>query len=352
MVPRANQEALPVAQRLWSGCSHAGEVVDRPLEEDVVPATDIERGDVQRVVARRDIEVRPEIIVRRMAGPVIVVRRELAEDLVPGQRQAGEFLRQVVCAREQRLKRRICGRVFLPLARHGIEGERAHRPGEIEAELERAALIRPSSMVIGSSDRRGDHFQGRVAADRRLPLRQPDVRAAEHADIAVAPRLRDEPFQRVVAVLPLIDEGIEPTLGLEPPAHILHDDRVAAPRRPQGEADIGADVLLIVRRPLQERRIRPRPGRAVDIREEYDAVAHRRWYIAIHTERQSFRHRANPLYALSTPIPRILARRAKLLNREGREGREGGRRKEEISVSPLPLFAPSRFNSRFPSVKR
>ena len=61
-------------------------------------------------------------------------------------------------------------------------------------------------------------------------LRRADVRAAEHADLAVRIGKRRRPFDGVVAVLRLVLERIELSLRVEPSTHVLLDDDIARRR--------------------------------------------------------------------------------------------------------------------------
>ena len=94
-------------------------------------------------------------------------------------------------------------------AHHLAEGQEGQRPVEVEAELERAALVGPAVVVVGGGDERDHRLQrlGRLA--RRAPLGRAEVRSAGHADLARAPRLGGHPVDRVGAVGAVVEERIE-----------------------------------------------------------------------------------------------------------------------------------------------
>ena len=123
----------------------------------------------------------------------------------------------------------------------------------------------------------------RRSGNGREPLRGGAVGPAGHDHPAVAPRLRGDPLDGVVAVGFLGAERIELAAGREPAAHVLAHDRqpgfdrrlgVERRRRGQREAPV---VGGAVQMPPDGRASR----RTVDVGAEHDAVAHRDGHVAI-----------------------------------------------------------------------
>ncbi len=135
-------------------------------------------------------------------------------------------------------------------------------------------------MVVRRAVVRGDGHQVRRLLDRRLPLREPDVGPADHAHLAVGPRLCRRPLHRVVAVGRLLPHGVELALRAVAAPGVLVEGRVAA----LGEVAPGAGIAVaagvgrapVVGRPLQDHGERPVTRRQVHLGREPDAVAHRR----------------------------------------------------------------------------
>src|SRR5215475_4312373 len=101
-------------------------------------------------------------------------------------------------------------------------------------------------MVVRGGDRWDDRPERRMAGHGCLPLCQTDIRLPEHADVAVTPRLRDEPFQGIVAILTFVHEGVKIPLGLEPAPDILNNDGIATQHRAQDDWN-GDQTTLVVR---------------------------------------------------------------------------------------------------------
>src|SRR5262249_57988374 len=119
----------------------------------------------------------------------------------------------------------------------------------------------------------------RPRGSRRVRGR-PRVRAADGADVAVAPLLSGDPLDGVVPVAVLtpavVVEGDEPAFGGKTPADVLDHHRVALRGEERWRTDLALGrVVLAVRRPLEEGRERPAPLGQVDIRAEHRSVAHR-----------------------------------------------------------------------------
>src|SRR4030095_10465537 len=89
------------------------------------------------------------------------------------------------------------------------------------------------------------------------------------------------PFDRVEAIVRVVDDHAPLAFRRVPAADVAHDDRVAALRKPAG---LALDARLVVRRTRKQCRVprrRPRLGlRAIDVEGEPDAVAGREGHVA------------------------------------------------------------------------
>src|SRR5690242_19986312 len=84
--PRSDQQPLPLASRVGPAFgAHPDVVLDGAVEEQVVPAADVERWHLYLSVPAVDREPPPVLVARRMRDPVEVVRRAraLAENRQP-----------------------------------------------------------------------------------------------------------------------------------------------------------------------------------------------------------------------------------------------------------------------------
>ncbi len=181
--------------------AHADEVLDRAVDEEIVPALEIERrhGDV-----RPSPSDAPRLPVRVVVGvfqPVEVVRGDArilrVERRIVLQRQEQLPLVGVCLLRGREL--RVEGRAFRKMP-HGAVRDAVHRPVLREGLVERAAFVRPAVPVVGRRHRRDDRSEMRWSKRRRKPLRRAGIRESVHPDLAVRLRQRRGPFDRVVPV--------------------------------------------------------------------------------------------------------------------------------------------------------
>ena len=183
------------------------------------------------------------------------------------------------------------------------------RPLDHEAELEGAAVVDPLRPVV----RRGLAHVHRAEVGRtgrgQPVLGRPRVRAADGADVAVAPRLGGDPLDRVVAVAILapavVVERDEAALRGEAAADVLDHDGVALGREEGRRAHLAlGGVVLAVGRPLEERRERPLALGQVDVGAEDRPVAHRLGHVAADGE---LRVRAGHAWLLGEAAPGVMA---------------------------------------------
>ena len=236
------------------------EVAQRLREEKVVPPGD----EVER---RRHDGARAagaELAQRRAFGPeraVGVGRRDgvAVEGPPPPQQHLVEL-------EQRRVPLRLRERAVAESLEEGdAQPQRGGREGD-EVDVEEPVsdeLERETAGVAVAVDRRvyrrlRDHGNARLHRARRRrahrrPRRQPEVRAAEDADAAVAPRLLPHPRHRRRAVVALLLDRHEHLVGAEAAARVLEEHRVAA----LGEDDLAPldpRALRAVRRAHDHRR--------------------------------------------------------------------------------------------------
>lgn len=170
----------------------------------------------------------------------------------------------------------------------GVRADSDQQPGEGGSEGKDTTHVDPILGRVGAGKQGNDRPEVGRPRRRREPLRVSGVRAAEHSDLAVGPRLLGRPLDRVESVCSLTDKGLERALRSVAPAHVLDHDDVAATDRSQhiqlaGEVD---RVGLVVRRPGQQHRVSARRRRAVDVGAENGAVPSRRCDISFCDERR------------------------------------------------------------------
>jgi len=163
------------------------------------------------------------------------------------------------------------------LAHQTAQPERDHQPAHAEEQLERAALVNPSVVVVARRDRRHHRLEARRTLGRGEPLRRAHVRGAESADVAVGPRLARDVLDRVVAIARLVDEAPKRPLRGEQPAAVLNHDVVASARgadhveRVEGDRREG----LVVRRAVEQHRQFLGPVGPVEVGLQHASVTHR-----------------------------------------------------------------------------
>ena len=135
-----------------------------------------------------------------------------------------------------------------------VAQRQAHRPRQVEPELERAAPPHPALVIVGRREPRRDTDERVRAVLGREPLRRADVGPAVHTDPAVAPGLARHPLDRVVPVARLVDERDELAAGAVTTSNVLDDDGVAAHGGVDGveQPSAAARRALVIWRALQQ----------------------------------------------------------------------------------------------------
>ena len=275
MDPRPDHQLLAVACDLGAAVGpHAHEVLDRPVHEHVVPAAEVERGHLDRAVARANRPLLPIVVPGIVLDPVV----EVGCDLGPIGPQPGIVLdRQILVGCIQvadRLVHAVDDRLLAQASRTG-ESDGDQRPGFLEGQRPRAPFIAPAIVVVRRGHRRRDRDQGRRLERGWQPLSGADIGEAVHADLAVGGGKLGRPFDGVVAVLGLVAEGIERALGGVLATNVLDHDHVAVRGVELGRGiDIRLGGGLVVGQAHQDYRIAARGLGAIHIGVEHGSVAH------------------------------------------------------------------------------
>lgn len=150
--------------------------------------------------------------------PEIVERHVLAEHRVVDlrQRQSQEGLEIADTAR----RHRHIGLTVLDNA----------RPPSATRKHKRAMVPRDVACGLGWAHLRDDRFERGMLVHCCRPLHRSEVASADHAHIAIAPRLLHKPIERVFPVGDVGIEWIEMAIAAAGSAHILHHDDIAALR--------------------------------------------------------------------------------------------------------------------------
>ena len=267
--------------RAWA--APPDKVLDGPDHEDVEPAADVRHRRFDFVELLVDVPLPPE-------RPVVGIRQQVVEPVVQPGGQRIRVDRQVpvpaVHLLQRLLQNPLAARIFFAAREVCQVVQRpAQRPRQHEAELERAVVIHPFVAVVRRRLAHVHRAQVRRARRRHAVLGHARIRASDGAHLAVAPRLRGDPFHRVVAVAvrapAVVVEGDELSAGLEPPAHILQHDGIAVRGKEGGRANLHfGRVFFRVRRALQQRRERPAALRQIDVCTQHGAVPRREGDIA------------------------------------------------------------------------
>ncbi len=174
-------------------------------------------------------------------------------------------------------------------------------PGRL-FQFERPALPHAAREGVREATRVERHAGERRRSEAgRRHLRMRIVAQAHGPDLAVAPRLRRDPGDRVKPVLGLVEILRERAFGGVASTAILPDHHVALAHHPHGQIgarqrlgmrdrSLGAGGAgLVVGRPLQHDWTRglhraPSLGRQIDVGCQPDAVAHRHHYVPMHDD--------------------------------------------------------------------
>ena len=302
MIEPAADVAIPVDHGLGTVVEHAHFPV---LIEDVRPRSNHEPGMARRrgravlfhrqVIHRRagEIGIEPAGHGERWDRDFRVALRSLIGNAAPirvaRHVAANPFLKPRRIERTANLVQLEVGQLHVvvqpPLARRKSAvaagaNDLPHAPGHVSRPVqhhthEHAVLVRHVVKLIGRRDFGHDRAQRRRALRGGPPLRPTHVRQAHHADFAIAPRLRCQPLDEVVAIrLVLRIEWIPLAFRIETPARVRDRHHIAPLREPTAAGLITR--IIAVRRDDQDRREPPVGLRLKNIHREPHSVPHRR----------------------------------------------------------------------------
>ena len=293
--PGPDDETLR-APRLIRRCvrRHPDVVGDGPVDVDVVPTADVQRGQVELAVVRAVVELAEVRIVRssRAQGGShprrdlreqrVLAQRPVLEQRLDHRRHLAVALLEHLAAGEHRVDARLRVEQRFELRLRfadppGVRGPDRGGPTDPVREPQRAAGAEPRAPVLRARDLGQHRHEVRRAGDGGEPLRVAHVRRTEHPDAPVRPRLLRRPLDRVVAVVHLDRDRLPIALGLEATAGVLVDDGVSGAhdvgrRRAQEAALEHVAPVRGARHEHRERRIR---DRAPHVGVQHHAVAHR-----------------------------------------------------------------------------
>jgi hypothetical protein len=197
--------------------------IEGPLSEDVIPAADVQTGCVDRADVLEHLElVPPRVFETVIEDLVIEESRVLAFEPVDGQRLA-----------------------------------------------DRTTLEKGVVVEIRRGHYRSNRAQRRVCTGRRKVLGNGKGRTAEHADIAVAPRLLGQPLDGRSTVVGIVPEDRVVAARIPPPPGVLSNARIAE----KGESEARLDPSIpAVRCADQNHRVRTGPERSVYVGGEWRPV--------------------------------------------------------------------------------
>ena len=290
MAPGADEEALVAAGVGPAEGVDALVPGERSLQEDVVPGTEVEHGDIDGVEAATNVDLPPEgavvgvvEVVSEVGGAVLHERDPVGEGHV-GVALGGEGLGEeaVLVGRvEVALEGlHLLVREALPLERVAALEEGV---GDHPAVLEGAAGVAgPALAVVGGAGDGRHRLQMGWGVGGELVLVGAEVGLAHDADVAVAPGLLGDPFDGVVAVGAFGEVGGVLALGAEAAAAVLGDEGIAE-AHPEVGAGVGAPArATTVGGARQDRGEGAGAGGAVDIGLKTHAIAHRSHDVFVH----------------------------------------------------------------------
>src|SRR5215211_964912 len=280
MAPRADKESrgsrAPPRRKLL----HRLVLPQGLSQEDVVPAANVEGGNLYVVVAAVDVQILPDGTCDAVLQGTVQVRYDAARvrQVLQGESlvMLGEVVYHVDLGGQELLELLRSVTVF---AEKGVEGKARLAPVQPQAELPHPAPVLLAVQVVAPSDPRHQAPQGGRPHDGGLPLGHAEVRGAVHTDLAVRARELRRPLYRIVAVLELVHRGAQLALRAEAASDVLdHGYITVFGRLYRAHVARGNGEILAVRQPRQENRILPLRGsatRPVDVGHEGRTVAHR-----------------------------------------------------------------------------
>ena len=259
--PGADQQFLAAAGPFAAAVGSKGGVgVQRALQKDVVPGTDMEQGDFDAGQVFQQVQPPPVGAVQFLVKVFVEIGGGLfkAANPIPQRQMAVPFLleRPAEVARFQDIVVHLRQQTLTALPFQGVatlvDGIGYH-PTPFQRP---AGMINPALMKVGRGGNGSHSLQRRRQGivDGQGVLGRAQVGLAGSSDPSVAPGLAGGPFHRVVAVGDFLKEGLViVALGMEPGAAILAQHYIAvAGKKPDGMVGAGDIVILAVRPPVDQ----------------------------------------------------------------------------------------------------
>ena len=275
VAPRADEQPHGGADALF----HCLEVAGAGIDEGIVPAAGDQAGDIGVAIPVGRLVVAFECPPLVVLAAVVVVEERLFE--MRGNRQRhlagfeGHALQPLPCLMQAAVGD-LFDRFGVVAELVGVEGVVVD--GGVHVQRHGATLARLVQVDIGWALLGADRGQVRRAVQRGLGLDDGAVRAAHHPDLAIAPGLRGDPLDGVVAVfaLPIVAGVIVAAvaLGFVARADVLDDEDIAALYIPARNAVPLGEGLVVG---VADQNSRPGAGAGggrVDVGGQAHAIAH------------------------------------------------------------------------------
>src|SRR5580700_1954633 len=154
-------------------------------------------------------------------------------------------------------------------------------PGFVEPLLERTALIGPAVVIVAGGHDRAYASEVRGMGNGGEHLRGANVGPAPHPDLAIRKGESRGPLYRVVAIVRFVLERVPFALRRVAAPDILNDGHIAL--RGSQFAEFGA-AILVVRRPLQQRRELAIRFWTIDVGAKRHTVSHLGGYVPLYRD--------------------------------------------------------------------
>ncbi len=258
---RLRRRVHPGADQQLPGTRQTGVHAQHGVHIAVVPARDEIHGDSQPVVAGPQRSVAPVGPVHRVLDPLEQIRLVVCEALLPdfGPTGAGQFR----------------------LWRQGVHGDHRVAVGAhvvVHAQIAAAIVVAVVSVTVVGGVEGHNRFQAGRLMQGHLDRREPAVRDAVHAHVAVSPGTAGQPFDRVHA----IELFLQPVLVRIDPFGGARAARIQAHRSKSalGEVEVlahaaPAHIVLAVGMVHDNDGELSRRVRAEDVRRQPLPIAHR-----------------------------------------------------------------------------
>ncbi len=264
-----DEEALAVTGFCGGGVRFQTNIVtQRAAEKNVVPGSDVQSRHANIRVATFDGDALPILVVVGMREPTEEIGRKNGRG---GGRSGSGETENGITGEWERVFRPAGVGEFSDFAIEAVLCETGG-PRFVEPLLKSSALIGPAIVIVAGGDNGTNTSEVGWVSGGREHLRGADVGAAEHANSSVRVWKRPRPFNGIVTVFGLVDEGTPFPFGSVAATNVLKDNDVAAHRSFAGEFE--SPAVFIVRSALQQDRKFSNDIWTINIGAKRDAIPH------------------------------------------------------------------------------